>query len=134
MDWQFTQQELAETARLFVENMTGHRVFAFHGDMGAGKTTFIHAVCEVLEVKDTVGSPTYSLINEYVGKNGRIYHIDLYRLRDAEEAVQAGVEDCLYSGDTCFVEWPTRAPELFPEGTLHVHLAVINEETRRIWF
>jgi tRNA threonylcarbamoyladenosine biosynthesis protein TsaE len=111
-------------------------VFAFHGQMGAGKTTFIHALCDIKQVKDTVGSPTFSIINEYNysehGKEKKIFHIDLYRLRDEEEAIRAGVEDCLYSGHTCLVEWPERAPCIFPEDTVHIHLMVTGSATRKL--
>jgi len=104
--------------------------------MGVGKTTFIHALCDAKGVKDVVGSPTFSIINEYVftekGQIKKIFHIDLYRLKDEEEAVQAGVEDCLYSDHVCLVEWPENAPGIFPEDTLHVYIKVLDEKTRQI--
>lgn len=103
-----------------------------HGEMGVGKTTFIHALCDELQVSSTVGSPTFSIINEYRFPGGIIYHVDLYRLKGAEEAVQAGVEECLYSGECCFVEWPERAMEIFPPGTINVFLGVVEEERRSI--
>ena len=110
----------------FGNQLVNATVFAFHGDMGAGKTTFIHALCDVKGVKDVVGSPTFSIINEYVytdnGDEKKIFHIDLYRLKDEEEAIQAGVEDCLYSDHICLVEWPERAPGIFPEDTVHVYI------------
>jgi tRNA threonylcarbamoyladenosine biosynthesis protein TsaE len=111
-------------------------VLAFHGQMGAGKTTFIHALCDAKGVKDVVGSPTFSIINEYVyrenGQEKKIYHIDLYRLRDEEEALQAGVEDCLYSDHLCLVEWPEKAPGIFPDNTLHVYIEAIDTQTRKL--
>src|SRR5262249_191772 len=110
----------------------GKKVFAFHGQMGAGKTTFIHALCDVMKVTTAVGSPTFSIINEYGYPGGVVYHIDLYRLKDEEEAMRAGVEDCLYSGATCLVEWPERAPALFPADTVHVYLEAAEDETRLI--
>jgi tRNA threonylcarbamoyladenosine biosynthesis protein TsaE len=100
--------------------------------MGAGKTTFISAVCRVLGVSGTIGSPTFSIINEYASARGRIFHMDLYRLKDEEEAMQAGVEDALYSGDYCFVEWPEKAPGLFPPGTVNVTIEAMNESTRKL--
>jgi tRNA threonylcarbamoyladenosine biosynthesis protein TsaE len=104
--------------------------------MGSGKTTFIHALCNVKNVKDAVGSPTFSIINEYVfddnGRVGKIYHIDLYRLKDIEEVRQAGVEDCFYSGNICLVEWPEKAGSLLPDDSMHVQIEVIDAETRRI--
>ncbi len=134
MEWTFTRTQLPETARRFIAYAAEARIFAFHGSMGAGKTTFIHALCNELDVRDVIGSPTFSLINEYEGKTGKIYHMDLYRLNDVEEAVQAGIEDCLYAGNICFVEWPERAPGLFPDETIHAYLEVVNEDTRRIRF
>jgi len=104
-----------------------------HGEMGAGKTTFIHALCKELGVTDIVTSPTFSIINEYNIIGGKIvYHMDLYRLKNDQEAVNAGVEDCLYSGNLCVVEWPDRAPAVFPDQTLHIYISLIGEEMRKI--
>ena len=100
--------------------------------MGAGKTTFIHQLCLARGVTDTVGSPTFSIINEYRYAGGSIFHIDLYRLKDEEEAFRAGVEDVLYSGEICFVEWPDRAPDIFPPDTVHARLEVLDPDTRKI--
>ena len=100
--------------------------------MGAGKTTFIHHLCLARGVTDTVGSPTFSIINEYRYAGGSIFHIDLYRLKDEEEAIRAGVEDVLYSGEICLVEWPDRAPDIFPPDTVHVRLEVQGPDTRKI--
>ena len=105
-------------------------MIAFHGSMGAGKTTFIHALCEVKKVKDVVISPTFPIINEYYYPDGMIFHIDLYRLNDEQEAIQAGVEDCLYGDHVCMVEWPEKAPGIFPGETIHVFIGVVNSETR----
>ena len=97
MVWTFKIDEINEVAKACLKEIGDSRVIAFHGEMGAGKTTFIHALCDVLGVKDVVGSPTFSIINEYLfndnGRPGKIYHIDLYRVKDEEEAIQAGVED-----------------------------------------
>lgn len=108
------------------------KVFAFHGEMGAGKTTFIHALCAVKGVTDTVGSPTFSIINQYDSPGGKIFHIDLYRLKDEEEALRAGVEDVLYSGEICLVEWPDRAPGIFPPETVELWIEALDPLTRRI--
>lgn len=135
MELEFSSDTIKENATLFWESVENATVFAFHGDMGAGKTTFIHAVCDVKGVKDVVGSPTFSIINEYVfNDNGhkKIFHIDLYRLKDEDEAIQAGVEDCLYSDHISFVEWPERAPGIFPEDTVHVYIEVIDSFRRRL--
>lgn len=109
-----------------------NKVIAFHGNMGSGKTTFIHALCGVKGVKDVVGSPTFSIINEYYFPDGMIFHIDLYRLKDEQEAIRAGVEDCLYSDHICFVEWPEKAPAIFPADTVHVFVEVVDSENRRL--
>lgn len=104
--------------------------------MGSGKTTFIHALCDAKLVKDVVGSPTFSIINEYFflehGQTKKIFHIDLYRLGDEQEAVQAGVEDCLYSDHICLIEWPEKILSLLPSDTLHVYIAAINDRTRKL--
>ena len=125
-------QEILPAAEKFWQQWPLQKVFAFHGNMGAGKTTFIHALCTVKGVTDTVGSPTFSIINEYAYPGGKIYHIDLYRLRDEEEALRAGVEDVLYSGELCLVEWPDRAPGIFPPATVALQIAAIDPETRKI--
>jgi len=135
MEFKFSLDTIKEIATLFWKSVENTTVFAFHGNMGAGKTTFIHALCDVKEVKDVVGSPTFSIINEYVYENNgtkKIFHIDLYRLKDEEEAVQAGVEDCLYSDHLCLVEWPERAPGIFPEDTVQVYIEVIDSANRKL--
>ena len=134
MEIRFQLQDIEAVAGQFWELFPLPTVFAFHGDMGAGKTTFIHALCTVKGVTDTVGSPTFSIINEYRYSGGKIFHIDLYRLKDEEEAIRAGVEDVLYSGEICLVEWPDRAPGIFPPETAEVWLEVIDPDTRKINF
>jgi len=128
----FHLQDILSAAGRFWQQWPLQKVFAFHGDMGAGKTTFIHALCAVKGVTDTVGSPTFSIINEYAYPGGKIYHIDLYRLRDEEEALRAGVEDVLYSGELCLVEWPGRAPGIFPPATVELDIRAIDTQTRKI--
>ena len=132
MDLRFHLQEIGTAALDFWRQFPTETIFAFHGEMGAGKTTFIHALCEAKGVTDTVGSPTFPIINEYASPSGNIFHMDLYRLKDEEEAVRAGVEDVLYSGDLCLVEWPDRAPGIFPAGTIHLRITVIDRDIREI--
>ena len=134
MELSFSLNNIEETATTFWKVVDNTRVFAFHGNMGAGKTTFIHALCDVKGVKDVVGSPTFSIINEYIyaDGSGKIFHIDLYRLKDEEEAIQAGVEDCLYSDHICLVEWPGKAPGIFPDDTVHVYIDIIDSSLRRL--
>ena len=136
MELNFSLENIKEIATKFWK-MTGNvRVFAFHGEMGSGKTTFIHALCDVKGVKEAVTSPTFSIINEYsYAENGtrkQIFHLDLYRLKDAEEAIHAGVEDCLYSENTCLVEWPEKAAAIFPEDTFHVYIEVVDPANRKL--
>ncbi|MFZ9695435.1 MAG: tRNA (adenosine(37)-N6)-threonylcarbamoyltransferase complex ATPase subunit type 1 TsaE [Chitinophagaceae bacterium] len=130
MELHFSLSEIDHAALAFWQQAGDHRVFAFHAPMGTGKTTFIAALCKAKRVVSPTSSPTFSLINEYVTEQGEsIYHIDLYRLNSEVEAQQAGVEDCLYSGEICLVEWPEKAPGIFPENTLHVVLET-HPETR----
>jgi len=130
----FTLPELPEVAALFQKTVKGHRVIAVHGDMGAGKTTFISAFCKILGVGSTVHSPTFSLVNEYQTRDGeKICHMDWYRLKDESELVQAGLEEYLYSGMTCLIEWPERAPGILPEDTVHAYLEVVDPHTRRLF-
>jgi tRNA threonylcarbamoyladenosine biosynthesis protein TsaE len=124
--------QIREAADMLIQVAGITKVIAFHGSMGAGKTTLIHALCDVKGVKDVVTSPTFSIINEYHYSGGMIYHIDLYRLKDEEEAMRAGVEDCLYSHHFCFVEWPEKAPGIFPPGTLHVFIEPTDAQTRQL--
>ncbi|TCZ74823.1 tRNA (adenosine(37)-N6)-threonylcarbamoyltransferase complex ATPase subunit type 1 TsaE [Flaviaesturariibacter aridisoli] len=127
--------ELPQLARRFWEAAGAARVFAFYGPMGAGKTTTIAALCAARGVASAVSSPTFSIINEYGyqedGQPRRLYHMDLYRLRDADEAINAGVEDALESGALCFVEWPEKAPELL-EDALRITIEVTGPQMRRM--
>jgi tRNA threonylcarbamoyladenosine biosynthesis protein TsaE len=136
MDMIYTLEQLTQTAGAFWKIASGARVIAFHGNMGSGKTTFIHALCDVQRVKDVVGSPTFSIINEYFfsesGKQKKIFHIDLYRLKDEQEAIQVGVEDCLYSDHICLIEWPEKIPSLLPDDSLHVFIEPLNAKTRKL--
>jgi tRNA threonylcarbamoyladenosine biosynthesis protein TsaE len=136
MEFQFVLEDLPLIASSFWEAVESRKLFAFHGEMGAGKTTIIEALCRAKGVKDSMGSPTFSIINEYVfmenGVQESIFHIDLYRLRNEEEIEQAGVEDTVYSGSICFVEWPQKAPYLFDASTVNVHLQVVDEKTRQL--
>jgi tRNA threonylcarbamoyladenosine biosynthesis protein TsaE len=136
MEWKFSLDSIREIATRFWKSADKAKVFAFHGQMGAGKTTFIHALCDAKGIKDVVGSPTFSIINEYVyvedGVTKKMFHLDLYRLKDEEEAIQAGVEDCLYSNNICLVEWPEKAPGIFPEDTLHVYIEVVDSVNRKL--
>lgn len=128
--------QLESFAEQFWAQVKNKKVFAFHGEMGAGKTTIISALCHYKDTKDVTGSPTFSIINEYSyfenGERKKIFHIDLYRLKNEEEVVQAGIEDCVYSGSVCMVEWPEKAPDLFDEKTVHVFIEPVSETEREV--
>lgn len=124
--------QIDEVAQQFWQQVSG-TVFAFEGEMGAGKTTFIAALCRAKGIS-SASSPTFSLINEYAytehEKETSLFHMDMYRIKDENEALNAGVEDCLYSGKICLVEWPSKITELLPRNTVTVHLTMVNAHTR----
>ena len=121
MDITYSLEDIQTSAKQFLEATVGRKVFAFHGEMGSGKTTLIRAICHELQITNVVTSPTFSIINEYVAPGGIIiYHMDLYRIKDEAEAVDAGVEECINSGNTCFIEWPEKAPQLLPPDIVHL--------------
>lgn len=129
----FLLQDIDAAAREIVQCYPDRRVWAFHGEMGAGKTTFIEAMGRALGVVDPMSSPTFSIINEYRTPTGiSIYHMDWYRLKNEQEAIQAGVEEAVYSGHVCFIEWPERAPGILPEDTLLVYLQMTGADARRL--
>ena len=132
MEWTVTEQELPETAKACWAAFPDTRVFAFTGGLGAGKTSFIKALCAARGVADRVTSPTFSIINEYHFPGEIIYHMDLYRLKDADEAIGAGVAECLDSGAYCLVEWPGRAMDLLPPDTQFIDIETIDPQTRKI--
>lgn len=117
--------EYQKIAQALISKHADRKIIAFNGEMGAGKTTFIKAICNVLGVKDTVTSPTFSIVNEYKGNNNQIiYHFDFYRIENIEEAYNLGYEDYFYSNAYCFIEWPDKIKELLPENTLFIELKV----------
>ena len=117
---------LHQAASEFIAAMNGRTVFAFEGSMGSGKTTFIKAVCEQLGVKDTINSPTFSIVNEYHSGDSLIYHFDFYRINKISEALAIGIEDYLYSGALCFIEWPDIIREILPDDATFI---TIREQT-----
>ena len=136
MDLRFSLDTIREIATRFWKLTGDAKVFAFHGEMGVGKTTLIHALCDTKGVKDPVTSPTFSIVNEYnyteegVGK--KIYHLDLYRLKDEDEAIRAGLEDCLYSDSICLIEWPEKAIGILPDDTLHIYISMADSAHRKL--
>ena len=127
--------DIAQAAREFKAAIGEHRVIAFHGEMGAGKTTFIKALCAEFGVTDNVASPTFAIINEYLTPSDEtIYHFDLYRLETIADLQNIGAEDYFYSGNLCLIEWPDISEPLLPANTLHVTIAVLPDKTREICF
>jgi tRNA threonylcarbamoyladenosine biosynthesis protein TsaE len=129
--------EIREAARQFVSEIGNRRVFAFYGTMGAGKTTFIKAVCEELGVTDVITSPTFAIVNEYSPSSdflpsSKIYHFDFYRIKKLEEVYDMGYEDYFYSGALCFIEWPELIEELLPEDAVKVSIVEQEDGSRLV--
>lgn len=125
--------KIDEAALEFIRAMGDNTVFAFHGDMGAGKTTFIKAICENLGVSDTINSPTFAIVNEYRSDSGElIYHFDFYRINKIEEVFDFGYEDYFYSGSLCFIEWPEKVDTLLPKDTVNVYVKVQDDGSREV--
>jgi tRNA threonylcarbamoyladenosine biosynthesis protein TsaE len=132
MEFVYKVEDIQKAAATLWDHIKDANVFAFTGLMGAGKTTLIKALCAELGVKNAVSSPTFSIINEYRSQEGVVYHIDLYRCKNEDEVIRAGVEDCLYSGNTCFVEWPSIAEGIFPKETVGISITETDNNTRKI--
>ena len=125
--------EAPDIARLILQSHADHRVFALHGELGAGKTTLIKAFCQALGVTDATSSPSFAIVNEYRTASGEpVYHFDLYRLRDARELLDIGFEEYLDSGAYCFIEWPELAEDRLPLDVLHVTIEVADSGVRTI--
>ena len=139
-------EHIREAAREFIENIGDHRVFAFYGKMGAGKTTFVKAICEELGVEDVITSPTFAIVNEYETSpehcsspsgrlgGGHIYHFDFYRIKKLEEVYDMGYEDYFYSGALCFIEWPELIEELLPTDAVKVSIDEQENGSRLVSF
>ncbi|MCI1742068.1 MAG: tRNA (adenosine(37)-N6)-threonylcarbamoyltransferase complex ATPase subunit type 1 TsaE [Prevotella sp.] len=124
-----------EAAKQFIKDMGNGNIFAFYGKMGAGKTTFIKAICEELGVEDVITSPTFAIVNEYTTKGGEpIYHFDFYRIKKIEEVYDLGYEDYFDSGHLCFLEWPELIKDLLPEDTTRVTISVEEDGSRIVEF
>ena len=131
----FTIDEIGQAAREFLQHTGKDRIFLFEGEMGAGKNTFIAEICRQMGVKDDCGSPTFSLVNEYLDASGNpIYHFDFYRVESAREAFEIGADDYFTSGNLCFVEWPDRLGDFTPEGSRIVKISVSDNGKRKIIF
>lgn len=132
LELEFTLTDLPRIAQTLLSYIHQHKIIAFHGEMGAGKTTLIKAICKIINIQENVNSPTFSIINEYKSQYGSIFHMDWYRLKDAEEAYNVGIEEIIDSGNICLIEWPERAPQLLPNTTLNIYLSVISENKRKL--
>ena len=127
-----TPAAIRDAARTFIADMGKARVFAFYGQRGAGKTTFIKAVCEELGVEDVITSPTFAIVNEYqmTGDGNPIYHFDFYRIRRIEEVYDMGYEDYFYSGALCFIEWPELIEDILPDDAVRISIEQQPDGTR----
>ena len=127
--------DLDRAAREFLRLTDGVRIYAFYGSMGAGKTTFISALCRVLGVGDEVASPTFTIVNEYRAGNGRaVYHFDFYRIERLQEVLDIGYEEYVDSDGLCLMEWPEKIEPILPEDTLRVHIAEQPDGSRSVTF
>jgi tRNA threonylcarbamoyladenosine biosynthesis protein TsaE len=126
-------QEIDKIASEVWEEGKQFKVWSLYASMGSGKTTLMHAVCELLQVKEAISSPTFALINEYSSPfAGTIYHMDWYRLKDEQEAIYAGMEDTILSNNYCFIEWPEKAEGLLPDNVFNITIELVDENTRKI--
>ena len=124
---------LDKVAEKLVNQFPNHRIYAFYGKMGAGKTTFIQSVCKILGTNDNVTSPTFALINEYkTATQQSVFHFDFYRIKDIEEVYDLGYEDYFYSGNYCLIEWPEMIEQLLPDNIVKVKIEVADDGTRNI--
>ncbi|MDQ6842986.1 MAG: tRNA (adenosine(37)-N6)-threonylcarbamoyltransferase complex ATPase subunit type 1 TsaE [Bacteroidota bacterium] len=133
MEIAFKLEDIDEVAKRFFSFSSGYKVFTFKGDLGAGKTTFINALCKEMGILDKVTSPTYSLIQEYVAPNNEIvYHMDFYRIRSLEEAIEAGAGECISSGKICMIEWPFKIDDLLPFDTVRSAIFTLDNSMRKL--
>ena len=132
MEFIFDLDDIQNIAKKLIPLIDKYKIIAFSGELGAGKTTLINAICKQLGVEGNVTSPTYAIIQEYHANNIIIYHVDLYRIKSIEEAIDAGIEDCLQGEDLCLVEWPEKAGLLFPENTVYASLQTGSDNIRKL--
>lgn len=124
--------ELDSAAQQLINTLTDSRVWLFYGEMGAGKTTLIKAICKALDIEDQASSPTFSIVNEYASPLGPVFHFDFYRIRSEQEALDLGYEEYFYSGHYCFVEWPERIPSLLPDDAAVIRIELGDGGEREI--
>jgi len=122
-----TIQELPTAAAEIIKLLSSKKNIAFTGEMGAGKTTLIKAICDELGVKENVSSPTFSIVNEYIAKDGKkVYHFDFYRIKSEEEAFDMGYEEYFYTNAYCFIEWPQKIQNILPDDTIQLSISVVD--------
>ena len=126
--------ELPTAVKTLLDFADNEKIFLFYGQMGAGKTTFIKALCKGLGIIEPVTSPTFSIVNEYSGSNAKIYHFDFYRLKKQDEALDMGYEEYFYSNQYCFIEWPEKIPDLLPLHYIKINISVTDEQVRTFTF
>jgi tRNA threonylcarbamoyladenosine biosynthesis protein TsaE len=131
---EFDLDSIDNAAAEVLKLLPGARIFAIHGEMGAGKTTFIKALCRILGAGEFITSPTFAIVNEYLDEKGKKYfHFDFYRLEKIEEALDLGYEDYFFSDSMCFIEWPEIIESLLPEETVRLVLNVLDNGNRQLW-
>lgn len=128
----FTKDQLSEVAQEILDQ-NPNKIILFNGEMGAGKTTLIKQLCKILGVKDATSSPTFSLVNEYQADQGLIYHFDCYRLKSEIEALDMGIDEYLYSGHWCFIEWAEKIENLIPEQHSIVNITILEDGQRQLF-
>src|SRR5882757_4696729 len=127
-----SQAQLPAIASEIISFAKSSRIFLFYGDMGAGKTTLIKSLCENLGTTEPVTSPTFSIVNEYIGTKNKIYHFDFYRLKNQTEALDMGYEEYFYLDAYCFIEWPEKIPDLLPQHYVNIKINVLNDNSRQV--
>lgn len=128
-----TEKDLVKPAEFLMQKLKGgNNIITLEGELGAGKTSFVKKILELLKSQDEASSPTYSIINEYHYSQGILYHMDLYRLNSIEEALDIGIEEYLGSGNLCFIEWHDLIKEILPEDTINIKIDVLEDEARKI--
>ncbi len=129
----YIPDDLVNTTKMLINAYPDRKIFAFYGEMGAGKTTFIKAICKYFGVEDIVSSPTFAIINEYLTSDQeQIFHFDFYRLKNAGELFDIGYEDYFYSNSYCLIEWPEKIEEFLPEETIRVDINVDRKDNTRL--
>lgn len=132
LNFKYQIDDLESVAKKLIVSIGSRNIFLFHGEMGAGKTTLIKALCKELGVVDNVTSPTFSIVNEYKIPTGKIFHFDFYRLKTQTEALDMGYEEYFYSGEYCFIEWPGMIPDLIPDEHIDISIKVLSGTEREI--